>query len=123
MHVLTIDDSPVFLAVFNELLEKFPGVSVVTSASNGVDGLAAAAERSPDIVFVDLKMPGLDGLQVTERLRQQNPATRVVLISLLEDEACRQGAVAAGAERFVSKGSLFLHLPAILEPHRRVRVE
>lgn len=114
LRALTIDDNPLFLAVLNDLLVSFPGVSVVASASNGADGLVAAAELSPDIVFVDIKMPGLSGLEVAEFLRQQHPAMRVIVISLMDDEECQERVSAVGAERFVCKKDIFNKLPAIV---------
>lgn len=115
LHVLTIDDSPVFLDVFNDLLERFPDVRVVASARNGEEGLAAAGEYQPHLAFVDIHMPGLNGLEVTERLRQRHPSIRVVVTSLMDDESCQHSAASAGAERFVSKRNLFHQLPEILQ--------
>ena len=114
LRAVTIDDNPLFLAVLNDLLTRFPGVSVVASASNGSDGLAAAAEFSPDIVFVDIKMPGLNGLEVAQFLRDQHPAIRVVVMSIMDEEECTANVSAVGAERFVCKRNLFGTLPAIM---------
>lgn len=115
MRILTIDDNQVFLAAFNDVLTRFPGVAAVAGANSGEDGLAAIPELRPDLVFVDIKMPGLSGLQVAERLRDHHPEIGVIVISLMDDEQCRQSVAAVGAQQFVCKRELFDQLPTILE--------
>lgn len=114
LRTLIIDDNPHFLESFSGLLGGYPGVSVVGVASNGVQGLRAAAELAPDLVFVDLKMPGTGGFEVAAQLRRQRPQTRVVIISLHDDAEYRARAVAAGAERFVCKQKMFDELSSIV---------
>ncbi len=126
LRILTIDDSQLFLAAFNDLLTRFPGVGVVASASNGEDGLAAIRHSHPDMVFVDMKMPGLSGLEVAERLHNDDPDIGVIVISLLDDEECRRSTAAVGAQQFVCKRELFDELPKILERQpvfRRMQLE
>ena len=113
-RVLTIDDNPLFLTVMNDLLARFPNVHMVGSAINGIEGLAAARALEPDMVIVDMKMPGLSGLEVAEQLHRERPDVRVVLISFMDGEACQASAAAAGAESFICKKDLFSRLPAIL---------
>ena len=62
LRAILIDDSPTFLVAFGELLRTFPGVQVVATLNDGKEGLRAAAELAPDIVFVDMVMPGTNGM-------------------------------------------------------------
>ncbi len=114
LRVLVVDDSPLFLESFCALLERYPGVAVVATAPNGDDGLRAAAALGPDLVFVDLSMPGLGGLRMAAQLRGQHPEMRVVMVSLHDDEEYRAQAAVVGVERFVGKFDLFKDLPSIL---------
>lgn len=114
LRALIIDDSPVFLNSMRALLGLFTGIELVGMAGNGEDGLRLATELAPDLVFVDLHMPGLGGLQVTEQLRQHASQVRVVLISWHDDPEYRARAAAVGAERFVCKDNLLTKLPAII---------
>ena len=114
LRTLIIDDNLLFLDTLSELLGRFEGVRVVGVASNGQEGLRAASELVPDLVFVDLKMPGVGGFQVAARLRWQQPLTRVVVVSLHDDAEYRARAMEVGAERFVSKNDLFSELPHII---------
>lgn len=114
LRTLIIDDNPRFLASMTELLSLFIGVSVVGVAQSGEEGLRAAAELAPDLVFVDIHMPGLDGLQVTEQLRRTQPQLRVVIMSWHDDAEYRARVAASSAERFVCKSNLLTKLPAII---------
>lgn len=114
LRTLIIDDNPLFLTSLSQLLGLFPGVSVVAVACDGEEGLRVAAEVVPDLVFVDLHMPGLGGLEVATQLRQSRPQTRVVVMSWHEDSEYRKRVAAVGAERFVCKGNLLTKLPVIV---------
>ncbi|MDP2367137.1 response regulator transcription factor [Rhodoferax sp.] len=114
LRVILIDDSSTFLASFKELLGRFPAVDVVAVLNDGVQGLRAVADLMPDLVFLDLMMPGMDGMQVARQLQQCQPQTRVVMVSLHDDAFDRSRAAAFGVERFVGKSDLFDELPSIL---------
>lgn len=114
LRALIIDDNPLFQEAIGELLCRFSGVEVAGTANDGASGLQACAELAPDLVFVDLNMPGMNGLEVTRELRQQNRPTRVIIVSLHDGAEYRSRAAAAGAERFICKYDLFAELLAIL---------
>lgn len=114
LRVILIDDSPAFLATFAELLGRFPAVQVVAILGDGEQGLRAVAELAPDIVFVDMVMPGLSGMQVAAQLQRRQAPVRVVMVSLQDDESYRARAAALDVERFVNKNDLFDELPSIL---------
>lgn len=114
LRVLIVDDNPGFIAVLRELLKRYAQVLQVDSASNAADGQQAVAQRQPDLVFVDIKMPGTNGFELTTRLRQLHPQLRIILVSLSEDQQYHQHALEAGASGFVAKGRLFAELPQIV---------
>lgn len=76
---------------------------VVGEASNGETALVLAEQLSPDIVLLDVNMPGLDGLRTAAALHLRSRACRVVMVSMSDDNATRQRAIEAGAAGFVSK--------------------
>lgn len=115
LRILLIDDNRHFLDSMSELLGCFPAANVIGTANCGETGLRCAAELSPDLVFVDLHMPGISGLEVAEHVNQRQPHIQVVLVSAFdEDYEYQKRAAAIGIERFVLKGNLFSEVQDIL---------
>lgn len=114
LRILIIDDNPLFLDSLSNLLSLFPDVKVVGVASSGAQGMFSAAELNPDLVFVDLNLPDISGLMVAEILRQMQPKTRVLIISLQDGKEYHARAKALGLERFVCKTQLFAELQSII---------
>lgn len=102
-RVLLVDDSAAMRAVVRGLLED-AGMLVVGEAADGLDGIHQAQALRPDVVVMDWRMPQLDGLQATARLRQLLPQVRVVMFSVVEWEQAETVAREAGAAAFVHKG-------------------
>jgi len=84
VRVLTVDDQEVFRLVAREVSEATPGFESIGDASGGEEALWAVKRLEPEMVLLDVRMPGLDGVEVARRLRATNPATLVVLISVEE---------------------------------------
>ncbi|HWH31915.1 MAG TPA: PAS domain S-box protein [Egibacteraceae bacterium] len=103
LTVLLADDSADLRALYRLMLSRH-GIAVVAEAGDGVEAVRQAVEHRPDIALVDLAMPGMDGLQVAEALRQQLPDCRVVMLSGFEESRVAEQARAAGVERYVAKG-------------------
>jgi DNA-binding NarL/FixJ family response regulator len=107
--VLTVDDQPVFLHAVRELLAATDGFQQIAEAGSGEQALALAANLRPDLVLVDVRMPGMDGIQTARRLRDQDATTVVVLVSL-EDVADLPASLAsAGAAAHIRKQDLSPH--------------
>jgi DNA-binding NarL/FixJ family response regulator len=85
VKVLAVDDQEVFLQVARELIAAAKGFEQVGEASSGAEGIKLAVELRPDLVLVDVRMPGMDGVETTRRIRAELPDAVVVLTSL--DEA------------------------------------
>ena len=105
IRVLLVDDHEMVRSGLHALLDTEPDMQVVGEAGQGLDGVKAAAELLPDIVVMDLWMPGMGGLEATERISALSPGVRVLALTALEDQSSVQLAVAAGACGYVRKRS------------------
>jgi DNA-binding NarL/FixJ family response regulator len=104
LRVVLVDDHPVYRAGLARLLRE-SGVDVVAEVPNGEMALQAVEEMAPDVVVMDLNMPGMSGLEATRRLVAQSPATRVLIVSVSAQEADVTDAILAGASGYVLKES------------------
>jgi DNA-binding NarL/FixJ family response regulator len=82
VRVLTVDDQEVFRGIAREVIDATPGFDYVGEAASGEEALAAVARLSPELVLLDVRMPGLDGIEVAQRLSASHPDTLLVLISI-----------------------------------------
>ena len=105
IRVLVVDDHTLFRQGIVGLLGSQPDVEVVGQAGNGRDGLAAAVELSPDVVLLDISMPGTSGLTVTAEIKARCPATSVVILTIHDREDYLYQALRAGASGYVLKGA------------------
>jgi DNA-binding NarL/FixJ family response regulator len=104
-RVLVADDHPVFRAGMVTVLDDLPGVEVVAEAADGEQAIAAVAEHSPDVVLMDLRMPGVGGLEATARIRVEHPETAVVVLTMDSDDDSVFAALRAGARGYLLKES------------------
>jgi DNA-binding NarL/FixJ family response regulator len=82
VRVLAVDDQAIFLRALRQLIGAASGFELAGEATSGPEALALAAELRPDLALVDVRMPGMDGVEIARRLRDGATATVVVLISL-----------------------------------------
>ena len=104
LRVVVVDDHPVFRAGLRYLLEDL-GVSVLAEAADGTAGLEAALEHRPDVVLMDLQMPGVTGVEATRRLVQQWPEAKVLVLTMVDEDDAIFAAVQAGALGYLLKGA------------------
>jgi DNA-binding NarL/FixJ family response regulator len=103
VSVVVVDDQLLVRAGFRALLDSDPDITVVGEAANGVEAQDVVREAKPDVVLMDVRMPEMDGLEATRRLMEQNPATRVLILTTFDlDEYVYEG-LQAGASGFVLK--------------------
>ncbi len=100
-HVLVVDDDPTVSDVVRRYLERAD--FDVTLAADGPGALAAVDTRRPDLVVLDLMLPGMDGLEVCRRLREQDPNLPVVMLTALGEESDRVVGLSLGADDYVTK--------------------
>ena len=105
IRVVLADDHVVLRQGLRALLEDEPDIEVVGEADHGRDAIDVVLETSPDVVLVDLVMPEMDGIAVTQIIHRECPRTRVLVLSSMEDETAVLGVVRAGAIGFVRKNA------------------
>jgi chemotaxis response regulator CheB len=81
VRVLTVDDQAPFREAARDVIAATPGFRLVGEAGSGAEALRAVERLAPDLILLDVQMPGMDGVQVAERLLSSHPATPIVLIS------------------------------------------
>ncbi len=101
--VLIVDDHPVFVAGMRTVLDDLDGISVVAVAGDGEEAIAAVREHAPAVVLMDLRMPGMDGLEATARIRTKHPDTRVLVLTMDEDADSVFAALRMGANGYLLK--------------------
>lgn len=103
VRVLLADDHPIVREGIRALLNAQPGIRVVAEASDGESALRRAREFRPDVAVLDLSMPILGGVEATERMRRESPATRVLVLTVHEDGGYAERVLEAGASGYVVK--------------------
>src|ERR1700730_12716678 len=102
-RVLLVDDHKLFRAGIRSLLQAISDVEVVAEAGDGREGLRLIEVHRPDVVLMDLMMPGLNGLDTTARVARTCPATRVIMLSMNAGEDAVLQALRAGAAGYLVK--------------------
>src|SRR5581483_7086530 len=105
IRVLIVDDHPTLRAGLRAILETREDIIVVGEAANGAEALARAPAFRPDVVLMDLEMPGTDGVEAIRRLRDVYPAARVVVFTAFDTDDRIVAAVQAGAHGYLLKGA------------------
>ncbi|MGI9097528.1 MAG: response regulator [Solirubrobacteraceae bacterium] len=103
IRVIAVDDFPLVREGIVRALRRDPAIEVVGEADNGQEALEVVAALNPDVLILDLIMPGLDGLAVLEALRRTHPRVRVLLMTASEQAGPLLGAFEAGAAGYLSK--------------------
>jgi two-component system nitrate/nitrite response regulator NarL len=104
INVLVVDDHPLFREGVVHSLAAEPGISVIAAAASGMEALALAQELLPDVVLLDISMPGWDGLVTAERIATACPATAIVMLTVSEEHDKLLAAFKAGARAYLLKG-------------------
>lgn len=103
VRVLLADDQRLVRESLGMMLELLPGIELVASASDGEEAVDLAVRHRPDVVLMDLRMPRLDGIQATGRLRECAPQARVIALTTYADDESVLGALRAGARGYLTK--------------------
>lgn len=105
IRVLVVDDHAIVRQGIRQVLDDANGFAVVAEAGDGTAALAAAALHLPDVVLLDVSLPGDTGLEVARRLKQARPATRILMLSVYDNTEYVLEAVRAGADGYLLKDS------------------
>lgn len=110
IRVLVADDQEMVRVGFRMILSGEKDLEVVGDASDGRDAVEQVLRLTPDVVLMDIRMPVMDGLAATTRIRDSGSATRVVILTTFDDDAYVYDALAAGASAFLLKDAPATHL-------------
>ncbi|NJP45269.1 response regulator transcription factor [Actinacidiphila epipremni] len=102
-RVVVADDQTVVREGIVMLLGLLPGIEVVGAAADGEEAVRLVAERGPDVVLMDLRMPRCDGVEATRRIRAEHPGTQVVVLTTYDDDDSLFPALRAGARGYLTK--------------------
>jgi DNA-binding NarL/FixJ family response regulator len=102
---MIVEDHALVRAGMRALLEKIDGIDVVAAVGDGWEAIKAVQADAPDLVLMDIAMPGLNGLDATSRIVKESPATRVILLSMHANEEYLQQALQSGALGYLLKGA------------------
>ncbi len=105
IRVVLADDHPVVLGGLRALLESLPGYQVVGEASDGEAAVREVQLTAPDVVLMDVRMPGIDGLEATRRIRAAHGSVAVLVLTMFDDDDTVFGAMRAGAQGYLLKGA------------------
>jgi DNA-binding NarL/FixJ family response regulator len=105
VRVMVADDHPAFRTGLRQMLSGIADVELVGEADDGLAAVALAAQLQPDVVLMDLRMPGIDGIEATRRLLRVDPEVGVVVLTMFEDDDSVFAAMRAGARGYLLKGS------------------
>jgi DNA-binding NarL/FixJ family response regulator len=103
IRVLLVDDQELVRYGFRLMLEAQPGIVVVGESSDGAQAIAATDRLHPDVVLMDVRMPGTGGIEATERIMSRHPDTRVLVLTTYDMDEYAFGALRAGAAGFLLK--------------------
>jgi DNA-binding NarL/FixJ family response regulator len=103
IRVLIADDHPLMRKGLADILNGIEGIEVVGAAEDGAAAIALAYAVKPDIVLMDISMPGMDGIEATEKLIEMDPGARVVVLTSYSEREKITEALAAGAVSYLTK--------------------
>jgi DNA-binding NarL/FixJ family response regulator len=103
MRVLLADDSRLMLERLTEMLNMYVNTEIVGSFKNGTDTLEALRTLKPDLAIVDIKMPGLSGLEVVNEIRKEDKKVKIIILTFYSSDYFRNMAIQAGADYFFNK--------------------
>jgi len=103
LRVLIVDDHPLFRSGLRALLGTLPDTTVAGEATTGEEAVASAAELQPDVIVMDLQMPGVSGIDATRRILDTSPHIGILVVTMFEDDYSVFAAMRAGAKGYVLK--------------------
>ncbi len=113
MNVVLVDDSLLVRERVANIISEIPGVKVIGEAGNSREAIAVVRKTNPDVVMLDIKMPGESGLQVLKKLRNEFEELKIVMLTNYSDSQYKAECLMHGADYFLSKSDEFDKLPEV----------
>ena len=111
---LIVDDDAGFRQRVKQLLASEPDIEIIGEAADGREAILRAGELEPDLILMDVRMPGMNGVDATRQLKAEMPQLKVIMLTIFDLQEYREAAKASGASGYVIKKSLIQDLvPAI----------
>ena len=105
VRIAIVDDHPVFRHGLRALLASIPDMEVVAEADNGEQAVRIAASAKPDVILMDLHLPGISGVEASRRVAEEAPDIHVIVLTMFEDDNSLFAAMRAGAKGYLVKGA------------------
>ncbi|MFF7631975.1 response regulator [Kitasatospora sp. NPDC008050] len=105
IRVLLVDDQPLLRVAFTLVLDSQPDLAVAGEAEDGAQAVRLALEHRPDVVLMDVRMPGMDGIEATRRIVEESPDTKVLIMTTFDLDEYAFAALRAGASGFMLKNA------------------
>ncbi len=106
IRILLVDDNPMFLGITQEFLQLQVELTIVGTARNGREALTQAEKLKPDVILLDLHMPGISGVEAIPQLQKVAPQAKIIALTMMNQAAYQPAALLAGASGFVSKANM-----------------
>lgn len=120
-RTLVVDDDAGFRRRVRQFLASEPSIEVIGEAADGQEAILKARELKPDVVLMDVRMPGTNGVDATRLINDEMPRIKVIVLSLYDVDEYRQAATASGASAYVPKKSLLDELVPTIQRIWRIR--
>jgi DNA-binding NarL/FixJ family response regulator len=114
LRTMLVDDNPLFLGALQRLLSTMEGIEVIATANSGEQALSEAERLTPDLVLLDLMMPGMHGFEALRAMRCLSRVPQIVIITLHDTADYRHEACSRGALALISKHALDEELPPLV---------
>ena len=103
MNIAIVDDHPLFRSGVRNLIEATDDLTLLWEGSSGTEALRLAGEQAPDLILMDIRMPDMDGIEATRRIKESHPHIHVLILSMHKDDKSVQAVMKAGARGFLLK--------------------
>lgn len=115
ISVMLVDDHALVRKGLRRMVEDDPDIRVVGEASDGLEAVKLAAELKPQVIVMDMAMPGMDGVQATREILRRMPKTAILLLSMYSQESYVRNAMDAGAQGYILKNAIDIDLAAAIK--------
>jgi len=106
MRILIVNNLPSFRQQVREIMQAIPWASIVAEAKNGLEAIELVKQHRPDVVLMDIVMPGMSGIEATRRIKEIAPQTKVIAITAYDNREFPKQSIEAGADLFIKKEEL-----------------